>query len=99
MKGYVIIDTETLDAEAFAEFLQKIPEAVAAHGGHFVVRGGQLDTVEGDWFPSRLVIQEFDSLERARGFVASEEYTSLSELRHRAVNSKVVVVEGCDPAG
>lgn len=99
MKGYVVIDTETLDAEAFAEFVQKIPVAVAAHGGHFVVRGGQIDTVEGDWFPQRLVVMEFESLERARGFVASAEYTGLSELRHRAVNSKVVIVEGCDPAG
>jgi len=99
MKGYVVIDTEVGEGAAFAEFVEKIPAAVAAHGGHFIVRGGELDAVEGDWEPQRLVIMEFESLERARGFIASADYTSLAELRSRAVNSRVVVVEGSNPAG
>lgn len=99
MKGYVVIDTEVGESAAFGEFVQKIPDAVAAHGGHFVVRGGELDAVEGNWEPQRLVIMEFESLERARGFIASAEYTALAELRRRAVTSKVLVVEGCAPTG
>ena len=94
MKGYIVIDTAIIDQDAFAEFAEQIHEAVAAHGGRFVVRGGQSETVEGDWTPQRLVIMEFASLEAARGFIGSAEYTGLDELRHRAVASSVVVVEG-----
>ena len=96
MSGYVVIDTETIDEEAYAEFREQILAALTSHGGRFIVRGGHSETVEGDWTPSRLVIMEFDSHEAARGFIASDEYTSLDELRHRAVHSTVVVVEGYD---
>ena len=94
MRGYVVIDTTILDEDAFADYRTQIPEALTSHGGRFIVRGGHSETVEGDWTPSRLVIMEFDSHEAARGFIASDEYTSLDELRHRAVRSTVVVVEG-----
>lgn len=46
--------------------------------------------------PKRLVIIEFDSLEAASGFIGSAAYTALSEVRHKAANSKIVVAEGRD---
>ena len=94
MSGYVVIDTTILDEDAFADYRTQIPEAIAANGGRFVVRGGQTDAVEGDWTPTRLVIIEFDSLEAAHGFLESAEYNALHDLRQRALVSKVVVVEG-----
>ena len=94
MNGYVVIDTEVVDQEAFAEFVERIPGAMAANGGRFVVRGGQSQVAEGDWTPQRLVIMEFESYEAANAFLDSDEYTALDELRHRAVKSNIVVVEG-----
>ena len=94
MKGYVVIDTEVVDQEAFSEFVERIPGAMTANGGRFVVRGGQSQVAEGDWTPQRLVIMEFESYEAASAFIASDEYAALDELRHRAVKSRVVVVEG-----
>ncbi len=94
MNGFVVIDTEVIDQEAFAEFVVRIPEAMIANGGRFVVRGGRSEVVEGDWNPQRLVIMEFDSYDAARAFINSAEYVALDELRHRAVKSRVVVTEG-----
>lgn len=94
MSSYLVIDTEVIDEEAFSEFVVKIYEAVTAHSGTFLVRGSDLEVVEGDWNPQRLVIYGFDSDDGAAEFVRSAEYTALEELRLRAVRSKVVVAAG-----
>lgn len=95
----MMIDTEVFDQEVFAEFAPRIVEAVQAHGGRFLMRGGTAEVVEGDWTPNRVVVMEFDSFERARAFVRSPEYTSLNDLRSRCMHSQVVVVEGYDGPG
>lgn len=96
MRGYVVIDREIVNEEAYSDFAEQIAKAVAAHEGRFIVRSGESETIEGDWAPRGLVIMEFDSLETARGFIRSAEYVALDELRHRAVESRIVVIEGYD---
>ena len=90
----MLIDTEVFDQDLFAEFAVKIVDAMEAHGGRFLVRGGTTEVVEGDWVPHRIVIMEFDSFERAQGFVRSSEYAALQDLRARCVRSRTMVVEG-----
>ena len=99
MKGYMMIDTEVFDQEVFAEFAPKIVEAVKAHGGRFLMRGGTTEVIEGGWTPNRIVVMEFESYERAQAFVRSTEYTSLNDLRARCMHSSVIVVEGYDGPG
>lgn len=94
MQGYVIVDSEVIDAQQLPEFAQKVADAVTAHGGRFLARGGRLEAIHGDWAPQRLVIIEFDSFDRAREFAGSAEYAAVEEFRGRAVNSNVVMVEG-----
>ena len=94
MSSYLVIDTEVVDEDAFAEFAVKIYDAVAADGGTFLVRGGPIEVAEGDWTPQRIVIMAFDSDEGAAEFVRSSDYTALEELKRRAVRSKVLVLEG-----
>ena len=67
MSSYLVIDTEVIDEDAFAEFADKIYDAVTAQGGTFLVRGSDLDVIEGDWTPQRLVIMSFDSDDGAAG--------------------------------
>lgn len=98
MKGYVIVDTEVMDQEAYQEFLARIPGIVEAQGGRFIVRTSDAEPVEGGWEPKRLVVMEFDSLEAARSFVNSDAYTSHDELRHRAARARIVLVEGVPEA-
>ena len=95
MKGYVVIDTEIIDLDAYSEFVEKVPAAVAAHGGRFIVRSSDVEAIQGEWAPKRFVIMEFDSLDAAKGFVNSSEYGALDDVRRRASKSRIVVVEGC----
>lgn len=96
MGSYVVIDAEILDQKAFSEFATKIRPVVVAGGGTFLVRGGDIEVVEGDWTPQRLVVIGFDGGDAAGHFVRSAEYAALRELRSRAVRSRVLVATGYD---
>ena len=94
MKGYVVMDAEIIDSEAYSEFAKHVPAAVAAHGGRILVRTSDIEAIQGDWVPKRFVILEFDSLRAAKGYLGSDEYVALDDLRRRATKANIVVVEG-----
>ena len=94
MAAYVIADVTVTDPQGFEEYRQMVPATVAKYGGKFVVRGGQWEKMEGDWEPKRLVILEFDSVERAKQWWASEEYREAKALRQRTAMTNLIIVEG-----
>ena len=48
----------------------------------------------GDWTPRRLAVLEFDNLQQIRGWLSSQEYTALDDIRSSSSNINLVVVEG-----
>ena len=94
MAAYVIVDIQVTDPAGYAEYRQLAPPVVAAYGGRYLVRGGALETLEGDWAPQRLVILEFPSVAQAKAWWDSPEYRPLREMRQRTTRSRMVVVEG-----
>ena len=98
MPAYVINDKGVTDPELFERYKQLSPPTVAQCGGRFLARGGQIDKLEGDWSPLRVVIIEFPSLECTHAWCDSPEYASARLLRHRASTSRLIVVEGVAPA-
>ena len=70
------------------------PRTVAAYGGRFLARAGRTEKLEGDWLPTRLVILEFESIERAKEWLDSPEYAPVKALRHKAARTNMVVIEG-----
>jgi uncharacterized protein (DUF1330 family) len=94
VSAYVIIETDVHDAEQYERYKAASPGAVAAGGGRFVARGGELAVLEGDWHPSRLVILEFPDLEAAKRWYESEVYQEAKALRDGAASLRMVAVEG-----
>lgn len=94
MPAYVIVDAEVTDPEAYESYKQLSAEAVAAHGGRFLVRGGAARALEGDWTPSRVVVLEFASVEDAAKWYESEEYRAARQARASAARMNMVAVEG-----
>jgi uncharacterized protein (DUF1330 family) len=94
MPAYVIVETDIHDPEQYEQYKAASPGAVAAGGGTFVVRGGEIAVLEGDWKPSRLVVLEFPDLETAKRFYESEVYQEAKKLREGAANLRMVAVEG-----
>ena len=56
MSAYVVADVEIIDANLYRQFLEQVTATVENHGGRFVVRGGGIDIIEGDWMPKRIAI-------------------------------------------
>jgi uncharacterized protein (DUF1330 family) len=94
MAAYVIVDIQVTDPAGYAEYRRLAPPIVAAYGGKYLVRGGALETLEGDWAPQRLVVLEFPSVAQAKAWWDSPEYRPLREMRQRTTLSRMVVVEG-----
>ena len=94
MPAYLIVETDIHDPEQYERYKAASPAAVAAGGGRFVVRGGELAVLEGDWEPKRLVVLEFENLEAAKRFYESAEYQEVKKLRDGAATLRMVAVEG-----
>jgi uncharacterized protein (DUF1330 family) len=94
MPAYFIVDNEVTDPAGFEEYRKQVPATVERYGGRFLVRGGQIQTLEGDWKPKRIVVTEFPSIEQARRWYDSEDYRPLKALRSRSARGSVVLVEG-----
>ena len=94
MAGYVIADVNVTNAVAYEEYRKLVPASIKKYGGKYLVRGGQHETLESKWTPSRLVVIEFASVEQARRWYLSEEYRRAKEVRQRTAVSNVVIVEG-----
>jgi uncharacterized protein (DUF1330 family) len=94
MKAFVIA-AETLKNESmFSEYRKAVPATLEAFGGKFIVRGGNLKLLEGEWPHSRLVIIEFPSREAAEGWYRSPEYQKIIGLRLSSTVGNLIVVEG-----
>lgn len=94
MPAYIIVETDIHDHEQYERYKEASPAAVKAGGGRFLVRGGELAVLEGDWRPTRLVVLEFESLDAAKRFYASDTYQEAKRLREGAANLHMVAVEG-----
>ena len=94
MNAYIIVEITVHDAERYKEYVNLAPDFVAKHQGKYIVRGGETETVEGDWRPQRLVVVEFPSKTHAHAFLQDPDYQSVAALRHAASDSNLLVVEG-----
>ncbi len=97
MPAYLINDMEVTDPDVLEEYKKLSPATVQQFGGRFLARGGELDVLEGEWRPKRLVIIEFPSLAQARAWANSAEYAPAKQIRQRASRSNIIVVDGAAP--
>jgi uncharacterized protein (DUF1330 family) len=94
MPAYVIVETDITDPGRYEQYKAAAGEAVAAAGGRYVARGGELAVLEGDWRPSRLVVLEFEDLAAAKRWYDSERYQQARRLREGAARIRMVAVQG-----
>lgn len=94
MSAYVIVELNIHDPIGFEKYKELVAPTIAAYGGKYIVRGGKTDVLEGSWTPGRLVVLEFESMDRARTWFNSAEYTPIKRLRLETAESKLVLVEG-----
>jgi uncharacterized protein (DUF1330 family) len=94
MPAYLISQIDVHDPKGYEEYRKLVGASLTKYGGKFIVRGGRIDVLEGSWNPKRVVICEFDSLERARQWYESAEYRPAMVIRQKTSQANIIVVEG-----
>lgn len=99
MPAYLISDVTARDPEAFRIYRERAAASIAQHGGRYLVRGGPVEPLEGDWAPRTIIIVEFPDLERARAWYRSPDYASALALRDAALSRNLILVDGIGEGG
>jgi uncharacterized protein (DUF1330 family) len=94
MPAYVIAEIEIHDPATYEEYRKRVPATIEKYGGRYLIRGGAVETREGGWRPKRLAVVEFPSMDRARAWYDSPEYTAARAIRERSASGKLIFVEG-----
>ena len=94
MAAYMIANINVTDPTGFEEYRRLVAPTIEKYGGKYVVRGASPEVIEGNWAPKRLVVLEFESIEQAKQWYTSEEYSSVRLIGQRVSNSDVVFVQG-----
>lgn len=94
MAAYLIVDIDVTDPVEFEEYRKQVPASIAKYGGKYLVRGGPFEVPEGNWTPKRVVVIEFESMERVKQWYTSPEYSPLKRLRQKAAITNAVFVQG-----
>ena len=94
-KAYVLVDTKISNNENYEIYKSKAKPIAEKFGGKYLTRGGEMDVVQSDlWSPTRLVLVEFPSIEKARAFHSSEDYADVKKIRLENAESTLVILEG-----
>jgi uncharacterized protein (DUF1330 family) len=94
MAAYVIADIQVTDPASYDQYRPLAAASAARFGGHFAVRGGKIDLLEGGPEPDRIVVIEFPDADAARRWYRSEEYQKALKIRQSASRGRVFLVEG-----
>lgn len=74
------------------EYLERIDATLEPYGGRFLVHGGTIDRLEGDW-TGDLIIVQFPSREKARAWYESAAYQAIAPLRKRNAEGELILID------
>jgi uncharacterized protein (DUF1330 family) len=94
MAAYVIYQGEVLDAKRYDEYKTKGAASILAAGGEYLVRGGDVEVLEGEAPAGRTVVLKFPSMKAALDWYRSDEYTETRKIREGAARARMCVVDG-----
>jgi len=94
MAAYLIVDIEITDPIGFNEYRKAVVPLIEKFGGKYVAVGDQIENLEGNWLPKRIVMIEFPSRQRAKEWFGCEEYREPCKIRKRTAKTKMILAEG-----
>jgi uncharacterized protein (DUF1330 family) len=94
MSAYIIAQVQVTNPAQYEEYKKWSTAAMQTAGAEVCVRGGQVQVLEGDWAPERIVILKFPSFAAAQAFYELPEYLKAREAREGAAIMRMVAVQG-----
>ena len=100
MTVYLIADIKVTDDGWVPEYATNVHKLVEKHGGRYLSRSGNIDTLEGGDKDSTLIaIVEFPSRQALDNFAADPEYAPYGQARQAGSVSNFHVIDDTDVAG
>ncbi len=97
MKAYAVAHLRDVDFnERIAEYLRRIDATLEPYGGHFLVHGGRVHPLEGE-FDAAIVVLEFPDIDAAHAWYQSPGYQAILPLRTENSRGIAFLVEGVPP--
>ena len=93
-KVYIVAELVVNDPALFGQYVEAALPTIAQYGGRVLAATDQVQPAEGDWKPERITILEFDSAEQMQRWYESSEYAEPMKMRHKAAQTKAVLVPG-----
>jgi uncharacterized protein (DUF1330 family) len=94
MAGYLIVRVAVADPQRYERYRKVVAPLIERHGGRYLVRGGDSETLEGADNRFRIIVVEFPSLQAAKAFWNSPDYAAAKRLREGAGQLEAIAVEG-----
>jgi len=95
--AYFVVEINKInDAEGFKTITQRPvggAEVAKGLGGRYLVRGGNITALDGTP-PQRLIVYEFDSVEKAQAFNNSSYMKEVNAIRDKTTEARSFIVEG-----
>jgi uncharacterized protein (DUF1330 family) len=92
--AFYIAEFVVTDREGMKPYSAQVESTFAPFSGRYIVRGGQINGLEGDGPKGGMVVIEFDSREQAQAWYDSPAYRKLRPIRQRSAVSRVYIVDG-----
>jgi uncharacterized protein (DUF1330 family) len=93
MPVFMVVEvTDVVDPEMYAEYQRRVPATVEKYGGRYVVRGGDVVPLTGNWKPARMIVLEFPSMERMTAWNFSDDYLELAPLCIRSTKTRAIAL-------
>jgi len=97
MSVYFIVEIKTKNEnkDFYAKYIEKVRPIVEKYNGRYLVRGGEITPIFGDWKPERIIVIEFPSAGDVKRWLNSSEYREIAGLRENSTATKAIMMEGC----
>ncbi|HEV8382580.1 MAG TPA: DUF1330 domain-containing protein [Gemmatimonadales bacterium] len=92
--AYLVASIDVLDPERYEEYKRTASASIAAHGGKYLVRGGRVVVLEGQWQPKRFVVVEFPTVQKAKDWWDSADYLGPKRIRQSCAETDMIIVDG-----
>ena len=94
MSGYVIVNIDVKNTEAYKEYTDKVKPIVEKFDGEYLVRAGEYKVIDGEWKYPRTVIIKFPTYEKALEWYNSEEYQPVKPIRLANSVANGIIIQG-----
>lgn len=100
MPVYVIANVKVTDDSWIPAYAEAVHDIVHKHGGKYLSRSANLETLEGDPLDTTLIaLVEFPNAEAARAFANDPDYAPYGKARADGSVSQFTLIDDTDAAG